>query len=56
MTLTDIKQRVTEGINKTNNKDLLEEVLRLLHLENQGLEIYKLNDEQISAINEARTN
>ncbi len=54
MTRTEIKKRVIEGIKRTENNDLLEEVLRLLHLENEDLEIYKLNQEQISAVNEAR--
>lgn len=54
MTRTEIKKRVIEGIKKTENNDLLEEVLRLLNLENEDLEIYKLNQEQISAVNEAR--
>lgn len=54
MTRTEIKKQVIEGIKKTENNDLLEEVLRLLRLENQDLEIYKLNEDQISAVNEAR--
>lgn len=54
MTHTNLKKRVIEGIENTRNTDLLEEVLRLLDLENQDLEVYELNDAQINAINEAR--
>lgn len=54
MTQTNLKKRVIEGIENTKNTDLLEEVLRLLDLENQDLKVYELNDAQINAINEAR--
>ena len=54
MTQTNLKKRVIEGIENTKNTDLLEEVLRLLDLENQDLKIYELNHAQINAINEAR--
>jgi len=54
MTHSDLKTRVLEGIENTRNTYLLEEVLRLLHLESQDLKVYELNEGQINAINEAR--
>ena len=43
-----------DKIQKTENKDLLAEAYRLLELETEDIEIYKLNDDQRNAINEAR--
>lgn len=54
MTQKELKKRVIEGIVNIQNTDLLEEVLRLLDIENQDLKAYKLNDAQNSAINEGR--
>ncbi|MDH4296949.1 MAG: hypothetical protein OEV74_11750, partial [Cyclobacteriaceae bacterium] len=43
-----------DKIQKTDNENLLEEAYRLLELETQDIEVYKLTDEQRKAVNEAR--
>lgn len=54
MSSIELKRRLIEKIQKTENEDLLAEAYRLLELETEDIEIYKLNDEQRKAIAEAR--
>jgi len=54
MTTPDLKKRLIDKIQKTENQVILEEVYRLLEIETEDLEIYKLNDEQKLAIREAK--
>lgn len=54
MKTIEIKKKLIDEINLSDNKDLLEEFYRFLNLENEIQEIYKLNEEQNSAIAEAR--
>lgn len=54
MKTIEIKKKLIEEINLSNNKDLLEELYRFLNLENEMQETYKLDNEQISAVAEAR--
>ena len=54
MSTIELRKRLIEKIQKTNNENLLEEAYRLLELETQDIEVYKLTDEQRKAINEAR--
>jgi len=54
MSSIELKRRLIEKIQKTENEDLLAEAYRLLELETEDIEIYKLNDEQRKAIGEAR--
>ncbi|NBC24522.1 MAG: hypothetical protein GVX78_02785 [Bacteroidetes bacterium] len=54
MKTIEVKKKLIEEINASQNKDLLEEFYRFLTLENEMQETYKLNGEQISAITEAR--
>lgn len=54
METIEIKKKLIEEINLSNNKDLLEELYRFLNLENEMQETYKLDNEQISAVAEAR--
>lgn len=54
MKTIEIKKKLIEEINLSNNKDLLEELYRFLNLENEMQETYKLDMEQISAVAEAR--
>ncbi|SDX11763.1 hypothetical protein [Aequorivita viscosa] len=54
MKTIEIKKKLIEEINLSNNKDLLEELYRFLNLENETQETYKLDMEQISAVAEAR--
>jgi len=50
----ELKKRLIDKIQKSENNYLLEEAYRLLELETQDIEVYKLNDEQKSAVAEAR--
>jgi hypothetical protein len=50
----ELKKRLIDKIQKSENNHLLEEAYRLLELETQDIEVYKLNDEQKSAVAEAR--
>ena len=54
MSTTELKKRLIDKIQKTDNENLLEEAYRLLELETQDIEVYKLTDDQRKAINEAR--
>jgi hypothetical protein len=54
MSTVELRKRIMEEIQKTDNAGLLNEVYRLLSLEGSDIEKYKLNDEQHSAIQEAR--
>lgn len=54
MSTTELRKRLIDKIQKTDNENLLEEAYRLLELETQDIEVYKLTDEQRKAINEAR--
>jgi PHD/YefM family antitoxin component YafN of YafNO toxin-antitoxin module len=54
MTTFEIKKKLIDQINLSNNKNLLEELYRFLNLENEIQELYQLNTEQQSAIAEAR--
>jgi hypothetical protein len=54
MSSAELKKRLIDKIQKTDNENLLEEAFRLLQLESEDIEIYKLSDEQKSAVNEAR--
>lgn len=54
MSTIELRKRLIDKIQKTDNENLLEEAYRLLELETQDIEIYKLTDEQRKAINEAR--
>ena len=54
MSSMELKRLLIEKIQKTENENLLAEAYRLLELETEDIEIYKLNDEQRKAIAEAR--
>ena len=54
MKKVEIKKKLIEEINSSTNMDLLEEFYHFLNLENEIQETYKLDDEQRSAISEAR--
>lgn len=53
METQEIKKRLIGEINLSTNKKLLEEFYHFLNLENE-IQTYKLNEEQKSAIAEAR--
>lgn len=54
MSTIELRKRLIDKIQKTDNENLLEEAYRLLELETQDIELYKLTDEQRKAVNEAR--
>lgn len=55
MTTIEIRKKLIEEINLSDNESLLEEIYRFLNLENEMQEIYHLNLEQNAAITEARS-
>ena len=54
MSTIELRKRLIDKIQKTDNENLLEEAFRLLELETQDIEVYKLSDEQRKAVNEGR--
>lgn len=54
MSTIELRKKLIEKINTTENDDLLEEAYRLLEIESEDLEIYKLSNAQMMAIAEAR--
>ncbi len=54
MKTIEIKKKLIDEINLSENRDLLEEFYRFLNLENEIQETYKLSKEQNNAITEAR--
>jgi len=54
MKSTELKKQLIDKIQKSENNHLLEDVNRLLDLETQDIEVYRLNDDQKSAVSEAR--
>ncbi len=54
MSTIELRKKVIEKISKTEDEDLLGEVYRLLELENESIEIYKLNNLQKRKITTAR--
>lgn len=54
MSTVELRKRLIDQIQKTENRNLLEEASRLLELEAENIEIYKLTDEQRKVVNEGR--
>lgn len=55
MSTVELRKRLIEKIQKTQDNRLLEEAFRLLDLETtEDIEIYRLTEEQKKAIGEAR--
>jgi predicted transcriptional regulator len=54
MSTVELRKRLIDKIQKTQDGRILEEAYRLLELETDDIEIYKLNDDQKNAISEAR--
>ena len=54
MSTVELRKRLIDKIQKTDNESLLQEVYRLLELETEDIEIYKLSDDQKKAVNEGR--
>ena len=54
MKTTDIKKRLIDEITSLDNREVLEELYRFLNLEKKIEKVYKLSEEQESAVAEAR--
>lgn len=54
MSTSELKQKLITCISHTDNPDLLQEVFRLLELETESLEVYKLTAEQRQSILEGQ--
>lgn len=54
MSTVELRKRLIDKIQHTQDERILEEVYRLLELDAEDTEIYRLNDDQKKAINEAR--
>jgi hypothetical protein len=54
MSTVELRRRLIEKIQNTKDERILEEAYRLLELDTDDLGIYKLDDDQKMAINEAR--
>ena len=54
MKTVELRKKLIEQIKLSENKSLLEELYHFLSQENEIHEVYKLNEEQKSAIKEAR--
>jgi tRNA A22 N-methylase len=54
MSTVELRKRLIDKIQKTKDERILEEAYRLLEIETEDIEIYKLNDDQKKAISEAR--
>ena len=54
MSTVELRKKLIEKIQKTENEGLLEEAYRLLALETEDFEIYKLTEEQRKAVSEGR--
>ena len=54
MSTVELRKKLIEKIKETENGKLLEEAYRLLELETEDIEIYKLTEEQRAAISEGR--
>jgi hypothetical protein len=54
MSTLELKKRLIDKIQKMDNEILLEEAYRLLGLETDDIEIYRLSPAQKNVVNEAR--
>jgi predicted transcriptional regulator len=54
MSTVELRKRLIDKIQKTQDGRILEEAYRLLEIETDDIEVYKLNDDQKNAISEAR--
>lgn len=54
MSTIELRKRIIDKIQKNQDERILEEAYRLLELETEDIEIYKLDEDQKKAISEAR--
>jgi hypothetical protein len=53
MSTLELRKRLIDEIEKTEDKGILEEILRLLKIQTNDTEIYSLSEDQMMAVNEA---
>ncbi len=54
MSTIEFKKSLIDKINSIEDKNLLQDIYRLINIEIDNLEIYQLNEEQLNIINEAQ--
>lgn len=54
MRIGELKKRLIDKIQKTDNENLLKEAFKLLQMESEDMKVYKLSEDQKTAVNEAR--
>jgi hypothetical protein len=54
MSTIELRRRLIDKIQKTDNENLLQEAFRLLELESEDIEVYTLNARQKETIDEAK--
>ena len=54
MLTLDLKKQLIDKINKNENRELLDEAIRLFDIESEDIDVFKLNIEQRDAMDEAR--
>ena len=54
MLTIELRKKLIDKIKETQDERILQEAYRLLELETEDIEVYKLNDDQKKAISEAR--
>lgn len=54
MSTLKLRKKLIEKIQKTDDDNLLKEAYRLLELDAEDIEIYKLSDDQKQIVNEAK--
>ena len=53
MTKTELKEKLIATVTKTQDKRLLEDLYRIINLEDDSKGIYRLSEAEISAVNES---
>jgi hypothetical protein len=53
MSTLELRERLIDNIQKTEDKGIPEEILRLLKIQTKDTEIYTLREDQLMAVNEA---
>jgi hypothetical protein len=54
MSTVELRKRLIDKIQKTENRNLLQEAYRLLEIDVEDIEVYKFSDDQKSVVNEAQ--
>ncbi|RLD54779.1 MAG: hypothetical protein DRJ05_14080 [Bacteroidetes bacterium] len=54
MLTLDLKKQLIDRINKNENRELLDEAIRLFDIESEDIDVFKLNIEQRDVVDEAR--